>query len=294
MADVEYPAQRFVVSGGGSGGEGDSYCNCTCCNKTWGNCCGCQCVICFCQCCGGGMETFGLSCGDVPCCGFRCCGVKPGKPFNCQCVAAGIKCCGGGVGACSMALCGGVCCGCQLFEPDAPDPAKPQSLQQSPGQETMPSHIYQSVGLSQLSSLKEVLAAKWLSEQWLRQARNILRNSDEALLPGAQGTTAKEQGGQASTGSIPTTIGYQSLGSTAEELAWARAVIQRASELGQVSGSNSATRINDVKQGSLSFYVPFSTRRGRHFWYLCNFVCFSPDYRWSAEQNGDDDKGATF
>lgn len=41
------------------------------------------------------------------------------------------------------------------------------------------------------------------------------------------------------------------------------------------------------------FNVPFWTRRGRHFWYFCNFVLFS-DYEWTNNMDGDDGIGVTY
>lgn len=106
-----------------------------------------------------------------------------------------------------------------------------------------------------------------------------------------------------------------------EEKVWARAVILRARELqdvgiypsdgfnpdrpdgpnlscdGPIVTEGTSREQNSAQVGAtgnqnalLNFNasVPFSTRRGRHFWNICNCVFCSPGYTWTSHMDGND------
>lgn len=52
---------------------------------------------------------------------------------------------------------------------------------------------------------------------------------------------------------------------------------------GAAGDQNAAVNFNSDINFAPHFDVPFSTRRGRHFWYFCNFIICSSGYKWRAD-----------
>lgn len=173
-------------------------------------------------------------------------------------------------------------------------------------------------------SVEEVQLSPRMHNKWLSRALEVLRRASGGtatpdwisapllpLEPAAEGDAA-----EGADENDPITMS-----SEMEEKVWARAVILRARELqdvgiypsdefnpdrpdgpnlrcdGPIVSEGASREQNSAQVGAtgnqnalLNFNasVPFSTRRGRHFWNICNCVFCSPGYTWTSHMDGND------
>lgn len=175
-------------------------------------------------------------------------------------------------------------------------------------------------------SVEELQLSPRVHKQWLLRALETLRRASGGtampdwkaapllpLEPAAEGDAA-----EGADEDDPITKS-----SEMEQKVWARAVILRARELQDVGiypsdefNPDRPDRPNLLSDGPIvtegppsrelqiaqvgakgnqtallnfNASVPFSTRRGRHFWNICNCVFCSPGYTWTSHMDGNDD-----
>lgn len=175
-------------------------------------------------------------------------------------------------------------------------------------------------------SVEELQLSPRVHRRWLLQALEILRRAGGGtampdwksapllpLEPAAEGGASLDQASPDEK--EPITKSEET-----ELKVWARAVILRARELQDVgiypsdevspdhpdgpNCSDGPTVTEHVREHNstqvgatghqtalLNFNasVPFQTRRGRHFWNVCNCVFCSPGYTWTNHMDGNDD-----